>query len=282
VSTEKLVSTDAGRAAQVVAVVPESEVSAAPVVSSTGNVGSIVQTNLGPGRVVAEREAVVKDVVVDNATVARAHAALVPAEPAKPVEFFDDKHHHRKEHLKGHKAEVAVVATEQDLLDDIARYRGQLVNTIDELHTRLSPKYQIDQLKSNLALAGTDALSILKNEGSPVDETRKKRAESILKAGGAISGLMALHGLRKLAAKARTRHSVRKAVSKGLPKEHLEIVGVVEGVESGAAAAESLLESGELLETGFKHGHPDLEALEEFGADKALTFDNADYHIFGS
>jgi len=172
---------------------------------------------------------------VDSVAEEYRDGALVPAKPAKPGEFFDDKHHHKRGgvagHRGGHKAQVATVATERALLDDVARYRSALVGTIDELHTRLSPKYQIDQLKGTWTQAGADALSILKNDGAPVDETRKKKAETILKAGGALAGLLGLHGLRKACKAAKTRRSVRKAVAKGLPREHVELMGVVEPVE---------------------------------------------------
>ena len=171
--------------------------------------------------------------VVSNGVVTS--GARVPARPAKPGEFFDDKHHHRKgavaTHTHGHKGQVATVASERALLDDVARHRAALVGTIDELHTRLSPKYQIDQLKSTWTQAGTDALSILKNEGGPVDEERKKKAEAILKGGGALAGLVGLHSLRKLCKKAKTARTVRKAVAKGMPPEHVELVGLVEPVE---------------------------------------------------
>ena len=185
--------------------------------------------------------AVKRELIVDpNATVTAVNTtgsnavvvtepARVPAVPAKPGEVIGGKHHHGRPH--GHKAEIATVATERDLLDDVARHRAALVGTIDELHTRLSPKYQIDQLKSTWTQAGTDALAILKNEGSPVDETRKKKAEGIIKAGGALSGLVALGSLRKVCKRAKIRRTVRKAVNQGMPKEHLDIVGVVEGVE---------------------------------------------------
>ena len=121
--------------------------------------------------------------------------------------------------------------SQQELLDDIYRYRGQLADTIDELHTRLSPKYHIDQLKETWTQAGNDALSILKNEGSPADETRKKNAESIIKAGGAVAGLLSLHGLRKLMKRASLRRSMRQAVAKGAPNEKIELIGTVEAVE---------------------------------------------------
>lgn len=184
--------------------------------------------------------------VVTNETVRRVNAAIAaPATtakvvatvpvvedvlvPAKPEYDLTRKH---KEHQRGgHKNDLAVVATERALLDDVERYRTALVGTIDELHTRLSPKYQLDQLKSTWVQAGTDALGILKNEGSPVDETRKKKAETILKAGGGIVGLLGLHGLRKLIKRARLNRSVRHAVTKGIPQEHVELVGVVESLE---------------------------------------------------
>ena len=122
--------------------------------------------------------------------------------------------------------------TQQELLDDIYRYRGQLADNIDELHTRISPKYHIDQLKETWTLAGNDALSILKNEGSPADETRKKNAESIIKGGGAIAGLLTLHGLRKLMRRASLNRSMRVAVSRGAPSEKIELIGTVEAVET--------------------------------------------------
>ena len=122
--------------------------------------------------------------------------------------------------------------TQQELLDDINRYRGQLADTIDELHTRLSPKYHLDQLKETWSQAGNDALKILKNEGSPADETRKKNAESIIKGGSAILGLAALHGFRKLIRRAGMRHSMRLAVTRGAPDERIELLGTVEEMES--------------------------------------------------
>ncbi|MCL1801934.1 MAG: hypothetical protein FWG25_11340 [Promicromonosporaceae bacterium] len=122
--------------------------------------------------------------------------------------------------------------TQQELLDDIYRYRGQLADNIDELHTRISPKYHIDQLKETWTQAGNDALSILKNEGSPADETRKKNAESIIKGGSAVAGLITLHGLRKLLKRASLRRSMRQAVAKGAPNEKIELIGTLEAVET--------------------------------------------------
>lgn len=121
---------------------------------------------------------------VDSVAEEYSDGTLVPAKPAKPGEFFDDKHHHKRGvagHHGGRKAQVATVATERALLDDVARYRSALVGTIDELHTRLSPKYQIDQLKGTWTQAGVDALSILKNDGAPVDETRKRKPKPFSK-----------------------------------------------------------------------------------------------------
>lgn len=174
--------------------------------------------------------------VVETAAPARV-VAEVPARPAKPEIVIKPKHHGGGHH-GGRKSVIATVGTERALLDDIQRYRGALVGTIDELHTRLSPKYQIDQLKSTWTQAGTDALSILKNEGSPVDETRKKKAEAILKGGGALGGLFALNTLRKLAKRAKSNHRMRKAVEKGMPDEHLKLIGVIEGV--GVDAGETI------------------------------------------
>jgi len=220
------------------------EVSASRILKATPLVEPVVVTNetvrrvnqvVGGGNEVARRSTNWVDDVADEYV----SEPRVPARPAKPGEFFDDKHHHKSGH-HGHRGTVATVASERALLDDVARYRSALVGTIDELHTRLSPKYQVDQLKSTWMQAGTDALSILKNEGGPVDETRKKKAETILKAGGALSGLIGLRVLRKLAKNAKERRTVRKAVAKGLPAEHVELVGVVEGLNPEAYEVQGL------------------------------------------
>jgi hypothetical protein len=208
------------------------EVASMPDAVASEKVVGVVEEPVAVTRaVVVEKPAVVAKTVPAKTIVATKPATgLVPAAPAKPEEFWPDKHD-KKHHGRGGRAGVkATVATERALLDDVARYRSALVATIDELHTRLSPKYQVDQLKSSLAQAGTDALSILKNEGGPVDETRKKKAETILKGGGALAGLVGLHSLRKLAKRAKLRRNMRRAISKGMPQEHVELVGVIEGL----------------------------------------------------
>jgi len=122
--------------------------------------------------------------------------------------------------------------SQRELLEDIYRYRGQLSDTIDQLHTRLSPKWHIDQIKETLQLAGTDALAIVKGEGKPVDESRAKNAENIVKGGGAIASLLALRTLRKVAKAAHRSHEIKRAVRRGEAREKFEIHGLVEeGIE---------------------------------------------------
>jgi sensor c-di-GMP phosphodiesterase-like protein len=136
-------------------------------------------------------------------------------------------------------AKLNEAETEQALLDDIYRYRGRLADSIDELHTRLSPKYQIGQLKETVSQAGNDVLGILKNQGAPVDETRKKHAEGILKGGGVVGGLMALHTLRKLLKWGSTRHNMKEAVAKGMPDQKIELLGVLEETDLVREALDS-------------------------------------------
>ena len=128
-------------------------------------------------------------------------------------------------------AKLDATQTQQELLDDINRYRGQLADNLDELHTRLSPKYHLDELKETWKQAGDDALSILKNEGTPADETRKKNAEALIKGGGVIAGLVTLHGLRKGLKHLSLRHTMRRAVTTGAPHERIELEGLVEELD---------------------------------------------------
>jgi len=118
--------------------------------------------------------------------------------------------------------------SQQEILDDIYRYRGQLQDSIDQLHTRLSPKYHIDQLKDEFKLAGTDALAIVKGEGKPVDESRAKNAEALVKAGGGLASLIAFRTLRKFAKEQRLHREIRRAVRRGEAREKFEIHGLVE------------------------------------------------------
>jgi hypothetical protein len=134
---------------------------------------------------------------------------------------------HKGKHSKSSNVEQTKLA----LVSDIERHRARLAVNVDELHTRLSPKYQAGQLKHTLTQAGTDAISILKSQGAPVDETRKKNAEIVMKAGGALGGLVGLHLLRKAAKRARLRRTVKHAVETATPDETIELVGVVEGVK---------------------------------------------------
>ena len=118
--------------------------------------------------------------------------------------------------------------SQRELLDDIYRYRGQLSDTLDELHTRLSPKYHLDLLKDEFKLAGKDALGIVKGEGKPVDESRAKHADSLVKGGSAVAGLLALRTLRKAIKSHRLHQSIRRAVRQEESHEKFEIHGLVE------------------------------------------------------
>lgn len=118
--------------------------------------------------------------------------------------------------------------SQQELLDDIYRYRGQLSDTIDQLHTRLSPKYHINELKESLHFAQTDALGILKGEGKPVDETRAKNAETLIKGGGAVASLLTLHTLRKALKAHGENRRIKRAVRRGEARERFEVHGLVE------------------------------------------------------
>jgi hypothetical protein len=124
--------------------------------------------------------------------------------------------------------------SQQEILDDIYRYRGQLADTLDQLHTRLSPKYHIDQLKDDFKTAGLDALGIVKGEGKPVDESRAKNADKLVKGGSILGGLLALRTLRKAIKGHHLKNEIRQAIRKEEAHEKFEIHGLIEeSVELG-------------------------------------------------
>ena len=121
--------------------------------------------------------------------------------------------------------------TQREILDDIYRYRGQLADTIDELHTRLDPKYHIEQIKEEAKLAGKDALGIIKGEGKPVDETRAKNAENLVKGGSAVAGFIGLRMIRKGMKSHQQNRKLKRALAKVESRERFEVSGLMEEAE---------------------------------------------------
>ena len=145
--------------------------------------------------------------------------------PDKPAKLHIGGGHHNSAKAIGHANEEQ---TKQELLDDIMRYRGELADTIDQLHTRLNPKYHIDLLKDEFKTAGLDALGIFKGEGKPVDETRARNADKLVKGGSILGGLLALRTLRKAIKGHHLKNEIRKAIRKEEANEKFEIHGLVE------------------------------------------------------
>jgi hypothetical protein len=118
--------------------------------------------------------------------------------------------------------------SQQELLDQINQYRGKLADTIDELHTRLSPKWHLDQLKEEVTTAGKDALAIVKGDGKPVDETRAKNADNLIKGASALAGLWTLSALRRGIKSHRTNRKLKRTMQKIEDHERFKVTGVVE------------------------------------------------------
>ncbi|SKC75418.1 DUF3618 domain-containing protein [Krasilnikoviella flava] len=82
----------------------------------------------------------------------------------------------------------APVPTARELEDEVARTRAELGATLDQLATRLSPKYQANQFARATTQAASDAGAFVTGGGLPDTDARRKRNAQVL-LGAAAAGL---------------------------------------------------------------------------------------------